>query len=160
MPALSPGCRYVDQLPLHRRLQPSTWGVNEPARRHGVSGRVAFAGPVSDEALPAHYRGADAVAVPSLYEGFGLPALEAMACGVPVVAANATALPEVVGDAGVLVDPYDVDAIADGLARAVGDPAVRAECRSRGLERAARFSWERTASLTQTALDRAAASRG
>jgi glycosyltransferase involved in cell wall biosynthesis len=89
-----------------------------------------------------------------LYEGFGLPPLEAMACGVPVLTSNVCSLPEVVGDAGVLVDPLDVEAIADGIRRLVQDSELRTELRQKGLLRAKEFSWDETAHRT---LDMAAA---
>ena len=83
--------------------------------------RVHLTGHVPDDVLPALYAGAIAFAYPSVYEGFGLPPLEAMAAGIPVLTGNQTSLPEVVGDAGVMVDPYDVDALADGLLRLLGN---------------------------------------
>ena len=117
--------------------------------------RVYLTGRVADEFLPALYSGALAFVYPSLYEGFGLPPLEAMACGTPVLASNVTALPEVVGDAGLLVDPYDVEAIAHGIRRLVEDSALRKELGKKGLERAKQFTWERTAELTWAVLEEA-----
>jgi glycosyltransferase involved in cell wall biosynthesis len=111
----------------------------------GLDGAVVFAGLVADEDLPAVYGGAAALVQPSLEEGFGLPALEAMACGTPVIAARRGALPEVVGDAGVLVDPEDETAVAAALARVLGDEGTRAALGRRGLARAAGFGAERTA---------------
>ena len=93
------------------------------------------------ETLAAFYRLARAFVFPSLYEGFGLPPLEAMACGTPVVTSNVSSLPEVAGGAALLVDPYDVDAIADGIVRAVTDETLRADLIARGTERARSFSW-------------------
>ncbi len=110
--------------------------------------RVRFLGPVADGDLPALYSGAAVFAFPSRYEGFGLPPLEAMACGAPVVAADASSLPEVVGDAGRLVPPDDARAWARALAEVLGQPAVAAEMRARGLARAATFSWAATARQT------------
>lgn len=97
--------------------------------------------------LPRLYRGARAVVLPSLTEGFGFPALEAMACGTPVIASNAASIPEVVGDAAWLVDPLDTDGLARAMARLLDDDAVAADLRERGLERAKRFSWARTAEI-------------
>jgi glycosyltransferase involved in cell wall biosynthesis len=102
---------------------------------------VRALGHVPDEELPGLYAGALAFVLPSLYEGFGLPCLEAMACGTPVVAADRGALPETCGDAALLVDPTDQSAIADAVESAIGDERLR----ERGLRRAAAFSWERTA---------------
>ncbi len=106
---------------------------------------VAFLGRVPDEDLPALYSLADIFAFPSLYEGFGLPPLEAMACGRPVVCSNTSSLPEVVGDAGVLVSPYDVDGLADALHQLIEDPDRRALLGERGLARAREFSWNASA---------------
>jgi glycosyltransferase involved in cell wall biosynthesis len=105
-------------------------------------------GRVSEDELRALYAGAAAFAYPSLYEGFGLPVLEAMAAGAPVLTSSISSLPEVAGDAAVLVDPRDVAAIGDGLRRLLGDAALAADLRERGRARAAAFSWERTASET------------
>ena len=111
-------------------------------RRHGLDdGHVRFLGYQPEAALSALYRLADVFAFPSLYEGFGLPPLEAMACGTPVVASNASSLPEVVGDAAVLVDPVEPRAIADGIHQALDDTALRGRLRERGLARARSFSW-------------------
>jgi glycosyltransferase involved in cell wall biosynthesis len=99
--------------------------------------------------------GATVMAYPSVFEGFGLPPLEAMACGTPVLAANTTSLPEVVGDAGVLVDPHDEEQIADALGSLLGDAGRREKMRRAGLARAREFSWERTARSTLDVLQRA-----
>lgn len=113
--------------------------------RLGLEGRLRFLGWVPHADLPAIYRLAQLFAFPSLYEGFGIPLVEAMACGCPVLTANTCAPPEVVAGAGCLVDPYDVDAIAEGMRTILADPALRAAMRARGLERAKDFSWEKTA---------------
>ena len=115
--------------------------------------RVMNIGHVPDADMPALYSGAVASVFPSLYEGFGLPPLESMACGAPVVASGVTAIPEVVGDAALLVDPYDVGAIASGLSRLLKDPALHALLRQRGLARAREFSWDVTARKTLASLD-------
>lgn len=113
-----------------------------------LGGRVVFPGDIAGADLPALYSGASLFVFPSLYEGFGLPPLEAMACGAPVVCSNRASLPEIVGDAALTFDPYDVDAIAGALRRALDDPDLCADLRARGLARAAQFSWERTAQET------------
>ncbi len=118
--------------------------------------RVVFVGLIDDDKLPEFYRGAVAFIFPSLYEGFGLPPLEAMACGTPVLTSNVTSLPEVVGDAARMVDPYDVDAIAEGIQRLIGDDNLRKELSQKGLARAKLFSWDRTAELVWSILKEAA----
>ena len=107
---------------------------------------VRFFGFVSDDTLAALYRLAAVFVFPSLYEGFGLPPLEAMASGAPVITSNLSSLPEVVGDAAVLIDPYDPEAIADAMRRVLSDDGLRAQLRDRGLVRARHFSWERSIS--------------
>jgi glycosyltransferase involved in cell wall biosynthesis len=119
-------------------------GGDRPQFRAGSGSGPRFVGPVPDAHLPALYAGASAFVLPSLYEGFGLPCIEAMACGVPVVAARAGALPETCGDAALYADPRDPDAIADAIERAL-DPATAERLRTAGLARAAAFTWDRTA---------------
>ncbi len=118
------------------------------------AGTIVRAGHVSDQDLDALYRGADAFAYLSLYEGFGLPVVEALARGVPSVVSNASSLPEVAGDAAVLVDPEDIGEIADALARVLTDPGVADDLRRRGRERAARFTWGAAARATLEAYRR------
>jgi glycosyltransferase involved in cell wall biosynthesis len=113
-----------------------------------VPPRTEFIGYVPDEHLPELYSGAVALVYPSLYEGFGLPPLEAMACGTPVVTSDGTSLPEVVGDNAVLVDPHDADSIAEGLVRVLSSPSLRDAMSREGRKRAARFTWEQTAHQT------------
>jgi glycosyltransferase involved in cell wall biosynthesis len=117
-------------------------------RELGLEDRVIFTGYVPDEDLPALYSAADLFVFPSLYEGFGLPVLEAMACGVPVICSNTSSLPEVAGDAALLVDPADVRALAGAMERALTDEALRVTLRARGIEKAGRFSWEGAARKT------------
>jgi glycosyltransferase involved in cell wall biosynthesis len=112
--------------------------------RNDVADRVRFVGAVSESRLPSLYRGADALVFPSLYEGFGLPVLEALACGTPVVTSNITAMPEVAGGAALLVDPTSVEQIANGMERIVSDSSLRQQLREKGLAQAAQFSWAST----------------
>jgi glycosyltransferase involved in cell wall biosynthesis len=109
-------------------------------------------GPVPDAHLPGLYAGASAFVLPSLYEGFGLPCLEAMACGAPVVAADAAALPETCGDAALYADPRDPGAIADAVERAL-EPATAERLRAAGVARARRFTWEATAGGVDTVIE-------
>lgn len=120
--------------------------------RLGLTDRVRFAGPQSEEELAALYQGALALVFPSLYEGFGLPIVEAMACGTPVLTSTITAMPEVAGDAAVYVDAYQVESIADGLKKLAADPDLRNELRERGIIRAELYSWDATARKTKAAL--------
>ncbi len=119
--------------------------IAESVRRRGLEPAVRLLGYVPDEELPWLYRGAELAVVPSRYEGFGLSALEAMACGTPVLAADASSLPEVVGDAGELFTPGDPALLARRIAEITAAPEHRAAMRERGLARAAGFSWDRTA---------------
>jgi len=120
---------------------------------------VLFAGHIEDESLPALYAGARAFVYVSLYEGFGLPALEAMAAGVPVLTSNSSALPEIVGEAALKVDPKDVEQIAWGLRRVLEDEQLRGQLQELGPERAREFTWDRTAWETQRVLEEAAMAR-
>jgi len=120
-------------------------GLPDWATHHGLSERVHFPGYVRDEDLPALYSLASVFAFPSFYEGFGLPVLEAMACGTPVVAANNSSLPEVVGEAGLLVDAGSADQLAHALHRLLTESDLAVELTSRGRAHAAKFTWERAA---------------
>ncbi len=111
----------------------------------GLTERVVFTGYVDDEDLPYLYSAADVFCFPSLYEGFGLPVLEAMACGCPVVTSATSSLPEVAGDAALLVDPLSIDAIANAIERLISDNALQQKCREQGLRNAEQFSWKRAA---------------
>ncbi len=113
-----------------------------------LDGLVRFTDYVRRDDLPALYSGALALTFPSLYEGFGLPVLEAMSCGTPVIASTASSVPEVVGDAGILLDPHRPDAWAAAVQRLMADPGLRDELSRRGLRRAAQFTWERCARQT------------
>ncbi len=114
----------------------------------GIRGATLLTGYVPESDLPTLYSGAMCFVYPSYFEGFGLPPLEAMQCGTPVLTGNLTSLPEVVGDAGLLIDPFDTGALANALARLIDDPHLRADLRARGLERARAFNWQETARRT------------
>jgi glycosyltransferase involved in cell wall biosynthesis len=118
--------------------------LRRAVHRHKLHKHVRFFGFVPDETLACLYRLASVFVFPSLYEGFGLPPLEAMASGTPVITSNVSSLPEVVGDAALLIDPYEPDSIADAMRRVLTDDALRAQLRERGLARAREFSWERS----------------
>jgi len=138
------------------------WLYDETLRaieESGIKDLIVLTGYVSESDLPALYTGALCFVYPSYFEGFGLPPLEAMQCGTPVIAGNRTSLPEVVGDAGLLVDPFDEDALTQALARMIDDSDFRAGLRVKGLERARQFSWRETARLTLQAYERAIGGR-
>jgi glycosyltransferase involved in cell wall biosynthesis len=122
-----------------------------------IPSRVMFAGFVSDDDLPALYSGAVALVYPSIYEGFGLPALEAMAAGTVPIVAKSTSLPEVVGDAGLLIDPLCVEDLAESIIRIVEDCDLRMKLSRRGIARAQEFTWQRAAASTLRILTEAAA---
>jgi len=118
--------------------------LRRAVHRYKLHKHVRFFGFVPDQTLAALYRLANVFVFPSLYEGFGLPPLEAMASGTPVIASNVSSLPEVVGDAALMIDPYEPGAIADAMRQVLTDSALCADLRTRGLARAREFSWERS----------------
>jgi glycosyltransferase involved in cell wall biosynthesis len=122
--------------------------MDETIRRHGVEGRAVCPGRLPIEELRRFYSYAEVFVFPSVYEGFGMPVLEAMACGAPVVTANGSSLPEVAGDAAVLVDPRDADALAQAIVRLIDNPAARNELREKGFRRAKQFTWDQAAQKT------------
>jgi len=125
-------------------------------RESGVEESVIFAGWVTEEDKPSLLSGATAFVFPSLYEGFGLPAAEALACGVPVIASNRSSLPEVVGEGGILLEPTDVEALAEAMEELLANDALRADLRQRALAQAAKFSWRQTALETLAVYRKAA----
>ncbi|HET7059368.1 MAG TPA: glycosyltransferase family 1 protein [Nitrospiraceae bacterium] len=122
--------------------------IRETARTFDVEDRIICPGPLSLEALRLLYAHADVFVFPSLYEGFGMPVLEAMACGTPVITSRTTSLPEVAGDAAVLVNPEDAEELADAIMRVLDDDALQSRLRSKGLERVKQFTWQRAARQT------------
>jgi len=127
--------------------------IFQQVEKLGLEGRVVFTGYVPEGDLPALLSGARLFVFPSLYEGFGLPVLEAMACGTPVVCSNTSSLPEVAEDAAVLVDPLDVEGLAAAIGRVLGDEELRAKLIERGFEQAREFSWDRCARETLDVLE-------
>jgi len=139
---------------------PPGWRNQEIRNRIATRGpQVRYLGYLSNDDVAALMAGCAAFVMPSLYEGFGLPVLEALACGVPVVTSRGGALEEVAGDAAILVDPQDSDEIADGIERVLDDTTLRETLVRKGLARAAQFSWERTARETLRVYERAIQSR-
>ena len=145
--------------PAHRALPPPDGRLFEDyralAEQFEVADTVKFIGAVAEADKPAIYRGAAVFVYPSRYEGFGLPPLEAMACGVPVVTTDAGSIGEVVGDAAFLIDPQETRKFGAGLITCVVEPSVSDHLKARGLERARLFSWERTARETAAAYEAA-----
>jgi glycosyltransferase involved in cell wall biosynthesis len=127
--------------------------VEQTVKSLGLNTRVRFTGFVPETDLPALYSGADVFCYPSLYEGFGLPPLEAMACGAPTITSSTSSLPEVVGDAALTVDPLSVEEMAGALRSLLADSTKREEYGRRALRQAALFSWDKTARLTRDAYD-------
>ena len=119
--------------------------IDEAIRRTGMQAHVSLTGFVPNELLPDLYAAADLFVFPSLFEGFGIPLVEAMRCGIPVCAARVSSIPEVVGEAAILFDPHDCDDMARAIERGLADPELRSRLISRGLERAKGFTWENTA---------------
>jgi glycosyltransferase involved in cell wall biosynthesis len=154
---------HITQYATHTALVVAgAWDPRYPQSRQraealGLGDTIHFLGPVPEDDLPALYAGALAFVFPSLYEGFGLPVLEAMACGTPVACSNTSSLPEIVGDAALTFDPTSADAIAGALTCLLADADLRADRRKRGLRQAATFSWERTAQQTLALYRRVAA---
>jgi glycosyltransferase involved in cell wall biosynthesis len=127
------------------------WGDTDLTReidKLGLRQRVHLPGRVPDGLLSALYSAADVFVYPSYYEGFGLPVLEAMTCGAPVITSNCSSLPEVAGDAAILVDPADAAALAAAMSLVINTPELRDRMRTLGIEQARKFSWQRAAQQT------------
>lgn len=151
---------YDLDLVLAGRRGTTSEGMDELIDRLKLRPYVLEPGHVPDALLPACYSAAELFVFPSLNEGFGLPVLEAMACGTPVLTSRTTALPEVAGEAALLVDPASVDAIAGGMVRLIGDTALRASLRAAGLRQSAQFTWDRCAERTEAVYRQALEGRG
>jgi glycosyltransferase involved in cell wall biosynthesis len=166
--------RLLDAYAVLRRLHPEVklpklilvgrcaWLYRETLKRIeqlGLSESVVLTGYVPQADLPALYSGTVCFVYPSYFEGFGLPPLEAMQCGAPVVVGNKTSLPEVVGDAAVLVDPFEVNEIADGMHRIITNADLRGSLRMKGLQRAKHFDWRESARRTLAVYEKAALRR-
>ena len=134
---------------------PRYTGTRRAVEELGLADRVLFLGAVAEEDLPGLYSGAEVFLFPSLHEGFGLPVLEAMACGTPVICSDASSLPEVVGDAGMLIDPGDSAGWTAAVERLSDDPALREQMRQQGMVRARAFTWRRAAAETRKLYDQA-----
>jgi glycosyltransferase involved in cell wall biosynthesis len=122
--------------------------LNSLGMNMDISKQIIFTNYVPDEDLPMFYNACQVFAYPSLYEGFGLPPLEAMSCGIPVVTSNLTSIPEVVGDAGILIDPYKEEALGNALLMVLCDPKLQNDLGLKGIERAKNYTWEKTAKET------------
>jgi glycosyltransferase involved in cell wall biosynthesis len=129
--------------------------LEDEIRRLGLTGKVIWTGALDDEGMVGVYNGAAMFVYPSLYEGFGLPVLEAMACGIPVVTSRRSSLPELVADAAILVDPMDLEALADQMRSLVRSSELRSALSIRGIARASQFTWDRCARATIEAYERA-----
>jgi len=130
---------------------PAKWqfaGIMQTIKALDLADSIILTGYVEEKDLPALYSGADLFVFPSFYEGFGLPVLEAMACGVPVITSNISSLPEVAGDAALLIDPQDIEALTAAIESILTDAGLRRDLRQKGLDQAARFTWAETARKT------------
>ena len=150
----------TEDLPHQLVLAGSDWDradeVHRVAEESSHSDDIVFTGFAPTDDLPDLYCGAELFVFPSLYEGFGLPVLEAMTCGIPVACSNISSIPEVIGDTGILFDPYDDASIAHAMRRLLTNPQKMDDCRRRGLERAGKYRWSETALLTLKVLREAA----
>src|SRR5437762_1228378 len=118
--------------------------LSEQLLTNGISNRTKFAGELTEAELASYYRGATALVFPSLYEGFGLPVVEAMACGTPVITSDRASLPEVAGDAALIINPESVEEIAGAMTKLAFDPLLKSDLSRKGLSRARQFTWAET----------------
>ncbi|MEO1163878.1 MAG: glycosyltransferase family 1 protein, partial [Chloroflexota bacterium] len=129
--------------------------IFEAIAQHGLEDTIALPGFIPTEALPLWYNSAECFIFPSVFEGFGLPVLEAMVCGTPIITSNVSSLPEVAGEAGMTLPPHELDAWVSGLRQAFHDESWRNEAREAGLVQAKKFNWDTTARLTVASYERA-----
>ncbi|MGK8153815.1 glycosyltransferase family 4 protein [Klebsiella variicola] len=132
----------------------SSADITNLVNEYNASDRVVFLGKVDENTLASLYKGAICLFFPSLYEGFGLPIIESMACGTPVITSNITALPEVTGDAGLYVDPYDLQSMINGINKMISDSKLRTELSERGLIQVRKYSWDMTRSKISLVLNK------
>lgn len=130
-----------------------TRDIKELIIKFKLDQKIIFSGPLSNEQLAEYYRGAHAFLLPSLYEGFGIPLIEAMASGIPTLTSNVTSLPEVAGNASILIDPYSIDSLVDGLEKITLDNDLRKNLIKKGFEQIKKFSWDITAEKVQKVLE-------
>src|SRR5437588_2422250 len=156
------GLRPEGKLPQLILVGKRGWLDNETfraAQRHSANNDIAFTGYVAENDLSALYSGATCFVYPSFFEGFGLPVLEAMQCGAPVIAGNRTSIPEVVGDAALFFDPFDTTALAQAISKMIDNSDFRSEMRVKGLARAREVDWKQTARMTLQAYQKAVVSK-
>ena len=122
-------------------------------KNYNLEDNIIFTGYISDEMLPNYYRGALVLIMPSIYEGFGLPVIEAMACGIPTIASATTSLGEIAGDASLLIDPFDVESIKDALEKIISDQMLQKELKIKGLEHVKKYTWEKTVNKVKVVVD-------
>ncbi|CAA0204415.1 glycosyltransferase family 1 protein [Klebsiella oxytoca] len=127
--------------------------LHELIKNYNLEDNIIFTGFISDEMLPNYYRGALVLIMPSIYEGFGLPVIEAMACGIPTIASATTSLGEIAGDASLLIDPFDVESIKDALEKIISDQMLQKELKIKGLEHVKKYTWGKTVNKVKVVID-------
>jgi glycosyltransferase involved in cell wall biosynthesis len=136
-----------------------TPALKQLIQNHSLENRIIFTKTLTENELANYYRGAIALIFPSLYEGFGLPVVEAMASGIPVITSNVTSLPEITGNAAILVNPIDLESLSFHIEQMISNPALRQNLITKGIQQAKNFSWDNTANIVQNVLDETFMSR-